>query len=80
VLPAALDGRVGTLMVSDKSQRWGRFDSQRRQTVIHDARADEDEELVNVAAVLTLRNGGSVVPFASGRLPGDAPIAAIYRW
>jgi hypothetical protein len=76
VLPAALGGRVGRLMLPASPTQWGRFDPRSGYVELHDDRQEGDEDLGDLAAVYTLRNSGTVY----GLAPGEPSLAAIYRW
>ena len=79
VIAAAASGRVRLLFVPASSEQWGLF--QRPETVhIHDKRESGDDELVNLAAVLTLRDGGEVHVVPAGGLREGAGVAAVFRF
>lgn len=80
VLPAAHEGRVGSLLVKSGAQCWGWFDPATRQVAVHWAASVFDDDLVNLAVVRTIQNGGRayVVDPHEVRLP--APIAACLRY
>ncbi|HSG38318.1 MAG TPA: hypothetical protein VLE27_01670, partial [Thermoanaerobaculia bacterium] len=79
ILPAALHGRVGTLFLACDADLWGRLDPQEK-VEIHPAPEAGDEELLNAAALFSLRQGGTVIGMDSGEVPGGAALAAIYRY
>lgn len=79
IVAAAYRGTVRFLFVPAIGERWGFFESP--ATVhVHENREATDEELVNLAAVLTLRHGGNVYPVAPGDLPQGAGMAAVFRF
>jgi len=80
VILAAHDGRVDTLLVCDDRQYWGHFDAQQRQLDMHDSPAAEDEELLNLAMVMTLEQSGTVHVVTQDRLPDHKPAVAILRY
>lgn len=79
VVPAAYYQRVETLFVPVGRQHWGVFDPNGPEVSLHEERQAGDEDLLNVAAVHTLRNGGDVFALADEAIPGETPVAAIYR-
>lgn len=80
IVPAAYYGRVATLFVPLDLQRWGTFDATTNKLDIHDEMQPEDVELLDLAAVHTLINGGTVYAVDSGHVPGDGPLAALLRY
>ncbi|HEX6902749.1 MAG TPA: hypothetical protein VF789_23750 [Thermoanaerobaculia bacterium] len=79
ILPAALHGRVGTLFLACDADLWGRLDPLEK-IEIHPAPETGDEDLLNAAAVFSLRRGGTVYGVDRGEVPGGAALAAIYRY
>jgi hypothetical protein len=57
ILPAASDGRVDALMVTDACHVWGSYDSDAREASIHEQKQEGDDELMNLAAVTSLLKG-----------------------
>jgi hypothetical protein len=80
LLPAAQDGRVGTLLVATDVQVWGRFDAAERQVQIHEKRRTESRELVNLATVLAGRHGAELLDLPASEMPGGAHVAAVFRY
>ncbi len=80
VAVAAAFGRVETVFVDIEDQRWGRFDAAAGSAEVHDTPETEDEDLLDLAALQTYLNGGSVYALTHDRMPIAAPIAAIYRY
>lgn len=90
-LLAAHDGRVDTLFVALGRQRWGRFDEAERRVETHDEPQPSSVDLLDMAAVQTVRNGGRVYALPPDDVPQlrldpepSAPstsgIAAIFRY
>ncbi len=79
IIPAASMGRVGILFVSTGSTHWGKISD---TLEIMDAAADETgvEDLIDRAAVETLRTQGQVVVVKPEEMPGNGELAAIYRY
>lgn len=80
ILSAAYFGRVDTLFVALGTQSWGSFDPDRNALEEHKEYHPGDQDLVDLAAVQTLSNGGSVYAFDAGEMPGGVPAAAIFRY
>lgn len=80
VLPAAFQGRVGSLLVRKGWRQWGRFDAAGQQILLDDAPGPENEDLVNLACVQTLLGGGKVYTLEALELPERADIAALCRY
>ena len=79
VLPAAQEGRVRFLFVPEEAEQWGSLVPP--ETVhVHSNRGTGDQELLNLAAVLTIRGGGQVYVVAQNQLPEGAELAAAFRY
>jgi hypothetical protein len=79
-VPAAFYGRVSVLFVPLGVQRWGQFDPDKNTLVAHDEPQPGDEDLLDLAAVQTLKHGGTVYGVEPSDMPGEGPLAAIYRY
>lgn len=80
VIQAATSGRVASLFVAVGVQRWaavgagnGRFES-------HDEVLPSDADLLDLAATQTLLNGGEVFVVRPELVPGETPLAAVFRY
>jgi len=80
ILPAAFDGRVEVLFVASNHNVWGSWDERARAVDRHDEQRSGDEDLLNVAAALSLQKGATVYPVPLGEIPGEGDVAAIYRY
>lgn len=80
IVPAAQQGRVDTLFVATGIQRWGRFDRDAATVTEHEEEQPGDDDLLNLAAVYTLLNGGKVYAVPAEEIPDNAPLAAILRY
>jgi hypothetical protein len=79
ILSAAQGGRIRFLFVAPSDERWGSFISP--TTVhVHEKREAGDTELLNLAAVLTIRNGGQVFVATPGQLGEGADATAVFRF
>lgn len=79
VLAAAERGIVRFLFVRADGDRWGSFAS---PAIVHlHAKAERgDEELLNLASILTIRHGGYVYVVPPEKLPEGADLAAVFRF
>jgi len=80
ILPAAHHGRVEVLFVTVGFQQWGRFDASANEVRLHVEAEPGDEDLLDLAAVQTFLNGGTVYAVGPDELPGGGPLAALLRW
>jgi hypothetical protein len=81
VITAAPFGRVEVLFVDKNAQRWGSFDEQQHEVKFSDNDQPGSQDLIEFAALETLRNGGIVYAVEPGELPGEAhDVAAILRY
>lgn len=80
ILAAAKAGAVETLFLDPAARCTGSFDCKTMSAVVDPEPRQESEDLVNLAAVLVLRNSGSVEPLDSGQVPGGGPMAATLRY
>lgn len=79
-IPAAYYGRVEELFVAVGVQQWGSFDPQTSTVQMHPDEEAGDEDLLNLAAVQTLLNGGTVYAVKPEEVPDKAAIAAVFRY
>jgi hypothetical protein len=83
ILPAAHDGRIDTLFVARGVRLWGTYDAQSRQ-VHHQAnqaaQSNGSEDLLDLAAVQTFLNGGTVFAVPQQEIPDGQAMAAIFRY
>lgn len=80
IIGAAREGRVDTLFVGHDARIWGRIDESRGQVAVHETAAEDDIDLLDHAALLTLRHGGRVMPVERGALPAPELAAALLRY
>lgn len=80
VIPAAHYGQVATLFVALGLRRWGTFDPEANRLVVHQEMEEADEDLLDLAAVQTLLNGGSVYVVEPEQVPAGGPLAALFRY
>jgi hypothetical protein len=78
ILQAAQEGRVDAVVIAEEEILWGRFGE--GTLVAHGTPAPQDEDLLNQAAVLTIRNGGRAFAVPGDRLPRQVPAVATLRF
>lgn len=79
-VPAAYYGRVDELFVAVGVQQWGHFDPETSTVQMHPDEEAGDEDLLNLAAVQTILNGGTVYAVKPEEVPDKAAIAAVFRY
>ncbi len=80
IVKAARYGRVDRLFLSDGDPLWGWFDERHDRIVAHRDPGPDDDDLLDYAAVMTLRQGGAVTLVDRTQLPPTGPAAAILRY
>lgn len=80
IVPAAYNGRVEALFLPEGSHIWGRFDPETQEVELHEEAAQDDEDLLNFAAVQTFMNSGEVYTLDPARMPGGGESAASFRY
>jgi hypothetical protein len=79
IVPAARQGRVEALFLACDKDVWGRLDAGEK-VLVHPAPEEGDEELLDAAALFSLRNGGAVYGLDRGEVPGGGDLAAVFRY
>ncbi len=80
VVTAAHDGRIESLFVALGVQIWGRFDEKNRSVVVHSQAETADRDLLDLGAVHTFLNNGSVYAVDQQDVPGGGLLAAVFRY
>ena len=80
IVKAARYARVDTLFLTGDDHLWGSFDESEDRVVAHGSPADGDIDLLDFAALMTLRQGGSVTLVAREALLPPGLSAAILRF
>jgi hypothetical protein len=80
IVKAARYGRVDQLFLCDGAPLWGLFNEQQDRVVAHGSPAEGDDDLFDYAALMTLRQGGSVTRVDRAELPPNGAAAAILRY
>ncbi len=80
VLPAACNGRVESLFVALDQEQWGSFDVAMNTLSLHAEAGAGSEDLLDEAARQTLLHGGAVYGVERAAVPGEALVAAVFRY
>ncbi len=80
VVRAAYHGRVDVLFVAAGAQAWGRFIPDTGSVDLHAEPEPGDEDLLDLAALQTILNSGTVYAVDPRRVPDAATLAAIFRF
>ncbi len=80
VVPAAYYQRIESLFIPVGNQKWGMFNSETSNVEIHSEQEPGDEDLMDLAALHTILNGGTVYAVAPEQVPGNAQLAAVLRY
>lgn len=80
ILTAAKQGRVESLFTTVGVRQWGRFDPGTNAILLHQKEEAGDEDLLDLAAVLTLLNGGTVYAVEPEKVPDASLLAAVFRY
>jgi len=80
ILAAAHQGRVDTVVVAGDATLWGRFDPATGDLAARNAPGGGAEDLLNEAAVVTVRQGGRAFATPHERMPRQALAAALLRY
>lgn len=80
IAPAAMDGRVGLLLVDADKVVPGRIDRDARTVRADQIDNPEVDDVLDDLAELVLSTGGEVVVVPTDRMPTDTGVAAVYRF
>lgn len=80
VVPAAFQGRVDALFVAVNAHEWGTYNPDTNSIILHNTRQNDDEDLLDFAALQTLANGGTVYAVSADEVPGTGSVAAVFRF
>jgi hypothetical protein len=80
VLPAAREGRVEILFVTEGVRQWGTLSLEGGEIVLADGPEAGMEDLLDLAAVQTLLHGGTVHVLTSEKMQEHGPVAAVFRY
>ncbi len=81
IAQAAVTGRVQCILVAEAESVWGTLDRKTGTLQIRDKQVDtEDADVLDDIAEEVFKRGGEVYVIPRASMPGDGPIAAIYRF
>jgi hypothetical protein len=80
ILPGAVNGRIGMLFIAAGSRNWGTFDRERSAVELHNEQKADDEDLLEITAIQTYLNGGSVFILPQERMPEPKNLIALFRY
>ncbi len=80
ILPAARWGRVESLLVAVGRVVWGTVSPDFSTVTVHKAEEPGDTDLLGMAEVHALTQGGQVFPVPAHEMPGGADAAAVFRY
>ena len=79
-LRAAEHGRVESLFIPKNRQVWGRYDKENDSKEISKDHPAGAQDLLDLAAAKTMRNGGDVYAMEPDEMPGGEWLAAVLRY
>jgi hypothetical protein len=80
IVPASVHGRVGLLFVATGRQSWGVFNAGKGTVELHGKTETGSEDLLEVAAIQTFLNGGSVFILSPEKMPDAKDVIAVFRY
>jgi hypothetical protein len=80
IIKAAHFQRIDTLFIAENQQKWGQFDTDKNVVDLHSQPQPDDNDLLNLAALQTVLNGGTVYVTESKEIPDKGVTAAIFRY
>jgi len=80
IVPAAYYGRVDILFVNNELHLWGTFDPDTNEVELMPKAEHGNGDLLDLAAVHTILNGGVVYAVGPEKMPENVLLAAVYRY
>jgi hypothetical protein len=80
IVPAAVNGRVGILFVASGRRQWGTFHEESGAVERHGKMGAKSEDLLEIAAIQTFLNGGTVFTLSPEKMPDKSDLAAVFRY
>ncbi|MBU1745517.1 MAG: hypothetical protein KJ649_11555 [Proteobacteria bacterium] len=80
IVPAAHHGRVGLLLVASGRQQWGTYNGESGIVQRHEQEGTASEDLLEIAAIQTFLNGGTVFTLPPKKMPDNSDLAALFRY
>ncbi len=80
ILRQASQGRVDTLLVAQGVREWGSFNQDTLRVTYTDEPQAEADDLLDIACIQTLRNGGKAFVLPPEEIPHHTHAAAVFRY
>ncbi|MFW6134696.1 MAG: hypothetical protein ACOC5R_03895 [Elusimicrobiota bacterium] len=80
VVPAAHQGRVAVLFLVPGIYNWGVYKPEIEKVLLHKKAGPDNQDLLDLAAVRTFLNRGTVFTVSPEKMPYQSPVAAIFRY
>ena len=80
VVSAAFFGRVDTLLAASDEEAWGVFDGKKNEVIRSDVMKPGYCDLIDLASVHTIQNGGTAITLTRASIPGNGQVAALFRF
>ena len=80
IITAAAHNRVETLLINTSNEYWGLFDLETQKYEQHERRTPGSQEMINLAALHTLRHEGTIMVLEPGILAEEIKTAALFRY
>ena len=80
IVSDASHGRVGVLFIAAGSRNWGVLNRESGTVELHRESEADDEDLMEIAAIQTYLNGGSVFILPPDKMPAPKEVVAVFRY
>jgi hypothetical protein len=80
ILPQAYNGQIETLFIANGAEQWGEFNPDTSKVYFHEEESIGNEDLMDLAASLTIARGGTVYVVDSDKVPDGGTVAAVLRY
>lgn len=80
IVKGALNKKVESLFVNKDAQLWGKYIRDADEVILDGNQNESNDELLDLAAVHTFVNNGSVFVLEQDKMPCDKPAAAVFRY
>lgn len=80
IVSAAYFERVALLFVARDREIWGSFDPETNDLRVDEASTAQNEDLLDLAALHTIFNGGTVYVVDADEMPAESSAAAVFRY
>jgi hypothetical protein len=80
IVPAAYQGRIESLFIAKGGRQWGSFDPVSYEIKLNEEAKPGDEDLLDMAALQSFLNAGTVYTVNPAQMPDDSAAAAVFRF